>query len=157
MAVADELTQLELWAAPLLAKLAPTQRRQLARAIALDLRRSQQQRIAAQIAPDGTPFAARKRQTESLRDKRGAIRRRKGNMFVKLRTTRWLKTNVTNEGADVGFFGRVARLARVHQEGGMDFVAPGGPLVRYAQRPLIGFTSADRETLREHLLQYLQS
>lgn len=155
--MADDLTQLELWAAPLLAKLAPAQRRQLARTIALDLRRSQQQRIATQVAPDGTPYAARKRRAESLRDKRGAIRRRHAAMFTKLRTARWLKINVTHEGADVGFFGRVARLARIHQEGGMDFVAPSGPLVRYAQRPLLGFTSADRETLREQLLLYLQS
>lgn len=153
----DELTQLELWAAPLLVKLAPAQRRQLARTIALDLRRSQQQRIAAQTAPDGMPYVARKRRTESFRDKRGAIRRRKENMFVKLRTARWLKARVTNEDAEVGFFGRVARLARVHQEGGTDFVIPGGPLVRYAQRPLLGFTPADREAIRGHLLQYLHS
>jgi phage virion morphogenesis protein len=154
--VADDLTQLELWAAPLLAKLAPAQRQQLARTVALDLRRAQQRRIAAQVAPDGTPYAARKR-TESLRDKRGAIRRRKRAMFVKLRTARWLKANVTSEGAEVGFFGRVARLARIHQDGGMDRVTPNGQMARYPARPLLGFTPADRETIREHLHQYLQS
>ena len=153
----DDLTQLELWAAPWLAKLAPAQRRQLARTIALDLRRSQQQRIAAQIAPDGTPYTARKRRTASLRDKRGALRRKKDAMFVRLRTVRWLKINVTNDGAEVGFFGRVARLARVHQDGGMDRVTPDGPAVRYPARPLLGFTPADRETIRGHLLQYLRS
>ena len=153
----DDLTQLELWAAPWLAKLAPAQRRQLARTIALDLRRSQQQRIAAQIAPDGTPYAARKRRTTLLRDKRGALRRKKDAMFVKLRTARWLKINATNDGAEVGFFGRVAPLARVHQDGSMDRVTPGGPAVRYPARPLLGFTPADRETIRGHLLQYLRS
>lgn len=155
MDVADELTQLELWAAPLLAKLAPTQRRQLARTIALDLRRSQQRRIAAQIAPDGTPYAPRRKRAESLREKRGAIRRQKGAMFVKLRTARWLKANVTSEGAEVGFFGRVARLARVHQEGDMDQVAPNGPVAKYPQRPLLGFTANDRERVRDQVLEYL--
>lgn len=155
--MADELTQLEQWAGPLLAKLAPTQRRQLARTIAVDLRRSQQRRIAAQVAPDGTSYASRKRQVESLREKRGTIRRRKDAMFAKLRTARWLKTNVTHEGVEVGFFGRVARLARVHQEGGMDRVAPDGPMATYPARPLLGFTATDRAMVRDRVLEYLHT
>jgi phage virion morphogenesis protein len=156
MAVADDLTQLELWAAPLLAKLAPAQRRTLARTIALELRRSQQRRIAAQRAPDGTPYPARKRRAEALREKRGAIRRRNSAMFVKLRTARWLKASVTSEGAEVGFFGRVARLARVHQEGGIDRVMPGGPMAKYPARLLLGFSEIDREIIRARLLEHLQ-
>lgn len=157
MAVADELTQLELWAAPLLAKLAPAQRRQLARTIALDLRRSQQRRIAAQVAPDGTRYAARKRRTESMRQKRGSVRRRKDAMFTKLRTARWLKTNITNEGTEVGFFGRVTRLARVHQEGGMDRVTPDGPMAKYPARPLLGFTTTEQQTIRDHIVEHLHN
>lgn len=155
MDVADDLTHLELWAAPLLAKLAPAQRWTLARSIALELRRSQQRRIAAQRAPDGTPYPARKRKVGALREKRGAIRRRNGAMFVKLRTMRWLKTNITEHGAEVGFFGRVARLARVHQEGGMDRVSPVGPLAKYPARPLMGFTVLDREMVRNRVLEFL--
>ena len=104
----DDLIQINAWAGALLAKLAPTQRRQLARAIAMDLSRSQ--RAPAQRAPDGTPYAPRK--ARRLREKRGAIRRKKAAVFVKLRTARWLKAQATAEGAEVGFFGRVARLAR---------------------------------------------
>lgn len=154
--MADDLTHLELWAAPLLAKLAPAQRQQLARTIALDLRRLQQQRIAAQRAPDGTPYAARKQRVESPREKRGAIRRRNGAMFVKLRTARWLKSRITDEGAEVGFFGRVARLARVHQEGGADHVAPGGPIAHYPARPLLGFTKYARQLIQDRVLQHLR-
>jgi len=153
--MADDLTQLDLWVAPLLAKLAPAQRRQLARTLALDLRRAQQQRIAAQKAPDGSPYPPRKRRAEPLRDKRGALRRKQGAMFAKLRTATWLKATATQESADVGFFGRVARLARVHQDGEMDRVTPGGRMVRYPQRPLLGFSPADRERVRDRLLQYL--
>lgn len=155
--MADELTQLERWVAPLLAKLAPAQRRQLARTIALELRRSQQKRIAAQVAPDGTPYATRKPKAESLREKRGAIRRKKKAMFTKLRTARWLKANVTGEGAEVGFYGRVARLARVHQDGGMDRVAPDGPMARYPARPLLGFTATERARVRDQVLEFLHS
>lgn len=154
--MADDLTQLEGWATPLLAKLAPMQRRELARTIALDLRRSQQRRMAAQMAPDGTPYRARKHQVESLRDKRGVIRRKNGAMFVKLRTARWLKTHITQDGVDVGFFGRVARLARVHQEGGMDRVAPGGPMANYPARPLLGFTDTERRMIQDRVLEYLR-
>lgn len=154
--MADELTQLELWATPLLAKLAPPQRRQLARSIALDLRRSQQRRVALQMAPDGTPYAARKRRAKSLREKQGSIRHRKDAMFTKLRTARWLKTNVTHEGAEVGFFGRVVRLARVHQDGGTDHVLPNGPSARYPARPLLGFTAVDRAMVRDRVLEFLR-
>jgi phage virion morphogenesis protein len=137
-----------------LAKLTPAARRQVARSIAIALRRSQQRRIAAQTSPDGSPFPARKG-SSSLREKRGAIRRRKDAMFVKLRTARWLKANVTAEGAEVGFFGRVARLARVHQDGGDDRVSPGGPVARYPARPLLGFSAADRVMVRDLLLTHL--
>jgi phage virion morphogenesis protein len=154
--MADDLTQLELWVAPLLAKLTPTQRRQLARTLALDLRRAQQQRIATQKAPDGTAYPPRKHRVESLRDKRGAIRQ-KGAMFAKLRMARWLRANVTAERAEVGFFGRVARLARIHQEGGMDRVTPHGPLAKYPARQLLGFTSLDKERVRNQLLEHLRT
>ena len=78
-------------------------------------------------------------------------------MFAKLRTATWLKASATQESADVGFFGRVARLARVHQEGGMDRATPGGRMIRYPQRPLLGFSPANRERVRDRLLEYLHS
>jgi phage virion morphogenesis protein len=151
----DALTQLETWASPLLAKLLPQERRRLAMTIARELRRAQQQRIAAQQAPDGTPYTPRKHQGDRLRDKRGQIRRKKAAMFSKLRTARWLKATVTTDAVEVGFFGRVARLARVHQEGLDDRVSPGGKSVRYPARPLIGFTERDRLLIRDQLLDHL--
>lgn len=153
--MADDLQQLETWAAPLLAKLQRPARRQLARTIGVELRRAQAKRIASQTAPDGTPYPARKRRAEPLRSKRGSIRRRQQAMFPKLRAARWLKIRTTDDGVEVGFFGRVARLARVHQEGLRDRVAPGGPQVQYARRALIGFSAADRDLARDLLLDHL--
>ena len=53
--MADDLTLLETWCAPLLAKLTAGQRTQVARKIGQALRRSQHQRIVANRAPDGIP------------------------------------------------------------------------------------------------------
>ena len=151
----DPLVQLDTWAGALLVRLQPVERRKLAQTIARDLRRSQQRRIARQLAPDGTPYPPRKPQTGSLRSKRGAIRRKQGAMFVKLRTARWLKANATAEGAEVGFVGRVARLARVHQYGLSDRAKPGGKEVRYARRPLLGFDDMERARMHDMLLEHL--
>ncbi|RNK58194.1 phage virion morphogenesis protein, partial [Xanthomonas vasicola pv. vasculorum] len=67
----DELTALETWAAPSLARLQEGQRRKLARKIGTALRRSQSQRIGRQQTPEGTPYTPRK---EQLRDKSGRVK-----------------------------------------------------------------------------------
>lgn len=151
-AVSDELTAIEDWATALQQRIAPGGRRQVARAIAIELRRSQQQRIAAQRDPDDQPFAPRKPRKD-LRGKRGRIKR--GAMFAKLRQARWLKTRVTGTGVEVGFFGRVGHIASVHQYGQVDAVAPNGPRVRYPARRLLGFTAADRTMIRDRLIDHL--
>lgn len=146
----DALTQLETWCAPLLAKLQPAARRTLARTLANDLRRSQAGRIAQQQNPDGSAYAPRK---PRIRDKKGRVRRQ---MFARLRTTKFLRAKSDQDSAAVEFTGRVARLARVHQEGGEDRVAKGGPRVRYAKRELLGYSSGDLRMVRDHLVKHLQ-
>lgn len=148
----DGLARLETWAAPLLQKLAPAARRHLARQIGMLLRRSQAQRIARQENPDGTPYTPRKAPGR-LRGKRGRIKRRA--MFSKLRTARHLKVRTGAAGVAVGFTGRVARIARVHQEGVRDQVHPGGPTVRYPRRELLGFADADLKMIRDKLIEHL--
>lgn len=147
----DPLRQLEGWAGALLAKLDAPARRRLAVIIARELRRSQQQRITSQLDAEGARFAPRK---PRLRDRRGAIRRRAA-MFTKLRTAKWLRTVGTADAAEVGFSGRVARIARVHQEGLRDRPASSTNEVRYPRRAMLGFTSEDRSVIRERFLQSL--
>lgn len=53
------------------------------------------------------------------------------------------------------FIGRVARIARVHQEGGEDRVSKKGPRVRYPKRELVGFSAADTRLVRDLLIQHL--
>ncbi|QNM96388.1 phage virion morphogenesis protein [Chitinimonas koreensis] len=147
----DDLTALADWCDQLLARLSAGERRQLAREIARDLLPANARRIAAQQAPDGTPYTPRK--AGAARDQRGHIRR--GAMFAKLRTTRWLRAEATAERATVGFAGRVGRIALVHHEGLRDRVRPGGPEAIYPARPLLGLAAADVERIRDTVLAHL--
>ena len=148
----DELQPLEAWAEPLLASLSPAARSRLARRIGTALRKSQGDRIGRQAAPDGSPFTPRK---EHARDKKGRIKRHA--MFAKMRQARHLKVRTNPNEVAVGFFGRVARIAQVHQDGLVDAVRPGGPRVRYEQRALLGFSAGDQTMIRDLLLDHLDT
>jgi phage virion morphogenesis protein len=149
--VAD-LEALETWLSPLLQKLDGRGRAQLARKAAQQLRRSQQQRIRAQVNPDGSPFEARK--PRDLRGKKGRIKRR---MFQKLKMARYLKAKGTPQQAVIGFAGRVSRIARVHQYGLKDRAERGAPEVRYARRELLGVSRHDEYKLTNFILDQLHS
>ncbi|ANF87743.1 virion morphogenesis protein [Pseudomonas antarctica] len=146
------LEALEDWAAPLLRKLAPAERGKLARSLAQQLRRNQQQRVKAQANPDGSKYTPRK--ARDLRGKKGHIRR-KADMFQKLRKVAYLKAKGDGSAISVGFTGRVARIARVHQYGLRDRAEPGAPDIRYEQREILGFTDGDIDLIRDKLLLHL--
>lgn len=148
--MADNLRALEDWAGALLAKLQPGARRQLNQQIGRELRRSQQQRIAAQRNPDGSAFAPRK--PRQLRAKKGRIKRK---MFAKLRQAKHLKVQSSADTIAIGFMGRVARIARVHQYGLRDRPERGQADVQYDRRELLGFTDADLDLIRDRLLEHL--
>ncbi|WP_442783294.1 phage virion morphogenesis protein [Collimonas fungivorans] len=152
----DDLHALEAWAGALLAQLQPGQRRSITRKIAQDLRRSQVQRIANQQAPDGAPYAKRKNR-KNLRGKKGRIKRQKAAMFEKIRTQKNLKIEQDENQLSVGFFGRVARIARVHQEGLTDKVSKIGPTYHYPARPLLGFSATDQALIRDALLRHIDA
>ncbi|SIQ10831.1 phage virion morphogenesis protein [Marinobacterium stanieri] len=144
----SDLNRLESWASPLLQKLEPAERKKLARQLGTELRRSQRQRIADQRNPDGSAFAPRRAEAKT-----GRIRRK--GMFTKLRTAKFLKTRYNANSVSVGFFGDIARLARVHQYGLRDRVARGGPEIQYEQRELVGFTSDDLDLIQQLLIDHL--
>ncbi|MBP5108659.1 phage virion morphogenesis protein [Pseudomonas protegens] len=149
-----DLEALEDWAAGLLGQLQPAARNQLARSIGQALRRSQQQRIIAQRNPDGSKYAPRKQR--NLRGKQGRIKRQV-QMFKKLRTASFLKVQGDGNAISVGFTGRVARIARVHQYGLKDRAERGAPEVKYEQREVLGFTNEDLDLIRDSLLKKLTS
>ncbi|WP_154952983.1 phage virion morphogenesis protein [Klebsiella grimontii] len=146
----SELTALQERLAGLIASLSPTARRQMAAEIAKKLRTSQQQRIKRQQAPDGTPYAARKRQP--VRSKKGRIKR---EMFAKLRTNRFMKAKGSDSVAVVEFTGKVQRMARVHQYGLKDRPNRNSRDVQYDARPLFGFTRDDEQMIEEVIIKHL--
>lgn len=152
--MSEDLKRLEEWAGALMAQVQPSQRRLLAARVGQDLRRAHAKLIAMQIGPDSAPYATRKNRKE-LRSKAGRIKRQKAAMFSKLRTNKFLKVEADASQVSVGFFGKVARIARVHQFGLTDKVAPRGPSFKYPARPLLGFNIADETLIRESLLRHM--
>ena len=150
--MADDLQLLEDWAQPLLAKLHPKEQRALARQVARELRQSQARRIAAQQNPDGTPYEERKPQ-RPIPGTTGQTKARA--MFGKIRQAKHLRLLPEPQGAAVGFSGRVARIARIHQDGLRDRVTPNGPEVTYPARQLLGFSAADIDRVRTTVLAAL--
>ncbi|PRC90874.1 phage virion morphogenesis protein [Solimicrobium silvestre] len=154
--MSDDLSTIATWAGALLHKLNPAQRRQVMIKIAQDLRRNQAQRITNQQTPDSISYTPRK-QRKKLREKQGRIKRQKAAMFNKLRTTKHLKTRQDAQQLTVGFYGRVARIARVHQEGLKDKVAKNGVDYQYPERQLLGFSPGDHTLIKESLLLHLNN
>ncbi|KFC80553.1 phage virion morphogenesis protein [Buttiauxella agrestis] len=136
--------------AGLIASLSPAARRRMTAEIAKQLRASQQQRIKRQQAPDGTPYAARKRQP--VKGKKGRVKR---EMFTKLRTNRYMKAKGTNDAAAVEFVGRVQRMARVHQDGLRDKPNRYSESVQYDARKLLGFGQDEKKTIEEIIINQL--
>ncbi|MBI1773539.1 MAG: phage virion morphogenesis protein [Burkholderiales bacterium] len=152
--MADDLKALEQWASVLLAQLDAANRRKVSLKVAQDLRRSQQQRIKAQMTPEGLQYTPRKPRKD-LRNKKERIKKQKAAMFAKLRTNANLKVKADGNEIAVGFFGRVARIARVHQFGLKDRVVQHGPEINYSSRPLLGLNAIDRELLKISLLKHV--
>lgn len=150
--MANNLEALETWASVLLERLEPGERVKLARSIGQELRRSQQKRVMAQENPDGSKYAPRK--NRALRGKQGRIRRRL-EMFKKLQTATYLKVRGDSNGIAVGFTGRIARIARVHQYALKDRAERAAPEVRYERREVLGFTDVDLDLIRDELLNHL--
>lgn len=86
--------------------------------------------------------------------------RRKGRirqvaMFRKLRSGRNLRADATDQEAWIGFTGRAAEIARVHQDGLQDRPAAKAKPVRYAKRRLLGITDAERSRVLDMLLAHV--
>lgn len=150
--MSDQLDDLSSWLTPLITRLEPTERSQLARTLAQQLRRSQQQRITAQRNPDGSAYAPRAQR--DLRGKAGRIKR-KAKMFTKLRTARYIQARGNAAEATVSFAGRITRIARVHQYGLRDRAEKGAPDVQYPQRQLLGLSATEQAFIRDQLLAHL--
>jgi len=145
-----ELHEVDAWLAALLSQLEPAARKKMLRDVAHDVRRIQQANITAQRSPDGTAWEPRR---VSARSKKGRIRR---GMFAKLKTSKYLKVKTDADAAEVAFIPGVQKLARVHHYGLRDRVSRRGPMVKYAERPLLGVNGDVESTVREALMCWLK-
>jgi len=134
----------------LISSLSAPARKEMARTIAKKLRASQQQNIKRQQAPDGTPFKPRK--TQPVRSKKGRIKR---EMFAKLRTAKYMKTQASPNEAVIEFAGNVQRMARVHHYGLRDRPSRKGKEVKYEARPLFGLNENDINIIEQLILDAL--
>lgn len=134
----------------LISSLSAPVRKEMARTIAKKLHASQQQNIKRQQAPDGTPFKPRK--TQPVRSKKGRIKR---EMFVKLRTAKYMTTQASPNEAVIEFTGNVQRMARVHHYGLRDRPSRKGNEVQYEARPLMGISGKDMQMIENEILAVL--
>ena len=144
--ITDNPALLDDWLRPLLQSMDPAPRRRLLLALVRDLRQANQGRIKAQQNPDGTSFAPRR-----PRDKK------RGPMFPGMRKARWLKTAATPHQGTVGYRGRLAQIAEIHQQGLAERLGQHGPVYRYAQRRLLAIAPADQAAARQRLLLHLSA
>lgn len=135
----------------LISSLSAPARKEMARTIAKKLRASQQQNIRCQQAPDGTPFKPRK--TQPVRSKKGRIKR---EMFAKLRTAKYMKTQASPNEAVIEFAGNVQRMARVHHYGLRDRPSRKGKEVQYESRPLLGIDAKGYELIENLIMESLK-
>ena len=84
------------------------------------------------------------------RGKNGRIKRQ-AKLFQKLPKASYLKAKVDGQSLTVGFTGRVARIARVHQYGLNNRAEVNAPDVRYR------LTETELESIRDRLLAHLRS
>ena len=136
----------------LISSLSAPARKEMARSIGRKLRASQQQNIKRQQAPDGTPFKARK--TQPVRSKKGRIKR---EMFAKLRTAKYMKTQASPNEAVIEFAGNVQRMARVHHYGLRDRPSRKGREVQYECRPLLGVSTKDLDMIEDVVIDSLSN
>lgn len=134
----------------LIGNLSPAARKEMARSIAKRVRAGQQQNIRLQQEPDGTPFKPRK---APVRKKKGRVKR---EMFAKLRTAKYMKTQASPNESVIEFAGNVQRMARVHHYGLRDRPTLKGKEVKYESRPLLGISEQDLKMIEEIMISSLE-
>lgn len=148
--MSSNVLELANYLQPLLERLSMGERARLAKQIGRDLRKSQGKRISEQKNPDGSSYTPRRKR---IREQKGKIKRK---MFTKIKNTSNLKVLSNADSIAIGFVGRVARIARVHQEGLKDRAEKGAPDVVYPKRELLGFTEQDIKLVEDSFLKHIK-
>lgn len=142
----DAITGLNHWLDQIALRLEPGQRRELMRRLAQGLRVRHRDRIKQQRDPDGYRFIPRKRNQIGRIKRQGALFQNIGKQ---------LKTEYSSDHAAVGFGGRNAFVARVHQEGENIKPSKYAKATQYPIRKLVGFSKDDENWIQSEIQKFL--
>jgi hypothetical protein len=101
------------------------------------------------------PVPEEHRSGSAARKRPARIRRRA--MFRRLATARFLRSGVDDQGVWVGFTGKVAQIASVHQHGLRDKPSLSAKAVAYPKRELLGITEGESNMLLDILYSQLSA
>lgn len=142
----DAYSGLNHWLDQIALRLDPTQRRELMRRLAQGLRVRRRDRIKQQRDPDGNRFIPRKRSQIGNKKRQGALFQKIG---------RDIKTEYSADHAAIGFGGRSAQIAEVHQEGKTIKPNHFSKPTKYPIRKLIGFSQDDEKWIESEIQKFL--
>ena len=142
----DAYSGLNHWLDQIALRLEPGQRRELMRRLAQGLRVRQRDRIKQQRDPDGNRFIPRKRNQIGSKKRQGALFQKIG---------RDIKTEYSADHAAVGFGGRTAQIAEVHQEGKTIKPSRYAKATKYPIRALVGFSKDDEKCIESEIQKFL--
>ena len=142
----DTYAGLEHWLDQIALRLEPTQRRELMRRLAQGFRVRQRDRIKQQRDPNGHLFIPRKRNQIGNKKRQGALFQNIGKD---------IKTEYSANHAAVGFGGRTAHIAEVHQEGKTIKPSRYAKATQYPIRELLGFSKDDEKWIEQEINYFL--
>ncbi|UQQ17165.1 phage virion morphogenesis protein [Salmonella sp. WGH-01] len=146
----NEFKRFEDRLAGLTESLSPSGRRRLSAELAKRLRQSQQRRVMAQKAPDGTPYVPR--QQQSARKRPVVLSENVCETYHQS----LLHIRASPEQASMEFYGgKSPKIASVHQFGLSEENRKDGKKIDYPARPLLGFTGEDVQMIEEIILAHL--
>ncbi|WFF38040.1 phage virion morphogenesis protein [Moraxella nasibovis] len=123
----------------------------LKKTLAQKVRNNQKKRITAQQNVDGSAYTPKKPQ----RKRRGQRVRKK--MMNTIKQARHMKIEQSSEGFAIGYVGRMAQVAEVHQYGLTARInAKRGTSAAYPVRELLGISDEDKQIIDEAVLDYLE-
>ena len=148
----SDFARLPQYTNEILQKMSPGERAKISRTIGREVRNSQKQRNTSQHNTDGSSYAPRKKRS---RDRmKGKVRNK---MFSKIKSLTYLKVMSNADSIDIGFAGRIARIARVHQYGLRDRADKNAPSVQYAKRELLGLTENEMTNITSLLEKHISN
>ncbi|WP_445115025.1 phage virion morphogenesis protein [Acinetobacter sp. WZC-1] len=144
----DVISGLNSWLDQIALRLEPAQRRELMRRLAQGLRIRFKDRIKQQRDPTGYRYVPRKRNQIGKIKRQGALFQNIGKQ---------LKIGYSADHAAVGFGGRTAAIARVHQDGQTIRPSKNAGPTSYPIRQLVGFSKDDEQWIQSEIQRFLNT